>query len=103
MVLDGRWLPEQAGEVLESDRFRQVESGVVFRKAICYRCGLAGFYKYRVLQVRRHPEIRASEEEAVRGDHRRIWEAMPRFAEIPETVKCRRCQEVLGIYPECVY
>lgn len=32
-----------------------------------------------------------------------MWQAIPRFAEIPETVRCKRCGEVLGLCPEVIY
>lgn len=97
------WGPREPGEVLYSDRFRSIEVAVTFRKIKCYQCDFEAIYKYRVQQVRRHAEIQVQDGEEVRPDHIEIWKTIPRFAEIPETVKCKRCKEVLGVYPLCVY
>lgn len=103
MVFDPALLQSQPGDVLHQDRFREVEVAVCFRKAECYHCGFVGFYKFQALQVRRNQEILSSDEEGVRPDHLDLWEAVPRFAEIPQTVKCKRCQEVMGFYTFCLY
>lgn len=34
---------------------------------------------------------------------RDVWRTIPRFAEIPETVRCKRCGEVLGLCTECIF
>lgn len=92
--------PEQ---IVFEDRFRQVELAITFKKITCYHCGFQTIYKYRVQQVRRNPEIGLDEGEEIRADHRQIWRTVPRFAQIPETLKCRRCKEVLTLEVLCVY
>jgi hypothetical protein len=89
--------------VVDRNRFRQVELTTVFKQIPCYRCDFVSIYQYRVQQVRRHAEIESREGEAVREDHREIFQSIPRFAEIPETLKCRRCGEVLGLYTSCIF
>jgi hypothetical protein len=76
---------------------------VAFKRITCYNCDLTAIYKFRVQQVRRREEIMATEEEIVRDDHVQAWKTVPRFAEIPETIKCKRCNEVLGVYPFCIF
>ncbi len=44
-----------------------------------------------------------AEGEEIRPDHREIWKDIPRFVEIPETLKCKRCKEVLEREILCVY
>ena len=102
-MFNSRDLAERPGDVISEDRFRNVELAVSFRQLTCYRCGFAAVYKFRVQHLRRNTEIVTGEEEHVRTDHEAIWQAIPRFAEIPETVKCKRCREVLGIYTSCIY
>jgi hypothetical protein len=36
-------------------------------------------------------------------DEQDRWNSIPKFAEIPETIKCKRCGEVLGVYTECIF
>ena len=90
-------------EVLFTDRFRQVELAIAFKKILCYNCQFSGIYKFRVQQIRRRPEIQLETGEEIRPDHVEIWETIPRFAEIPETVKCKRCREVLTPEVTCIY
>lgn len=103
MVLHRALFRQQAGQVVFQDRFCTVELAVAFKKITCYRCGLDSVYKYTVQQVRRNPELVAGEGEEIRDDHVKIWKTVPRFAEIPETIKCKRCREVLGLYTNCIY
>lgn len=93
----------EPGTALFEDRFRRVETAVAFRRITCYRCDLTAIYKYKVRQVRRKPEIELHTGDEIRPDHRWIWQSIPRFAEIPETVKCKRCREVLGIHTQCIF
>ncbi len=102
-MFDFRLFPAEPGDILHKDRFRQVEAAIVFRRGECYRCGFVGFYKLQVHQVRRNPEILTAEGEEVRQDHIEIWKTIPRFAEIPQTVKCKRCREVLGFSTSCIF
>ena len=69
----------------------------------CYNCEFSGIYKFNVQQIRRRPEIQLENEEEIRSDHLEIWETIPRFAEIPETVKCKNCREVLTVEVTCIY
>ncbi len=103
MVFNSAVFPLQPGQTVFEDRFKYVELAVAFRKIACYRCDFSSFYRFAVLHLRRNPEITVAEDEEVRPDHIEIWKSIPRFAEISETVRCRRCNEVLGIYPNCIY
>ena len=103
MSFDNRRLRFRPNETIFEDRFRQVEVTNAFRKLTCPRCNLSSIYKFRVQQIRRKEEIEANEEEEIRSDHHHLWDSIPRFAEIPETVKCKRCREILGIDTTCIY
>lgn len=103
MTFDSRQRSVQPGHTLFEDRFRHVESAIVFRKVECHRCDFSSIYKYQVQQVRRKEAIEVGPDDEVRPDHVQIWNAIPRFAEIPETVKCKRCGEVLGLCTECIF
>ena len=85
------------------DRFRQVELAATFKRITCSACELEAIYKLLVQQVRRRQEIGVGEGEEIRSDHIEIWESIPRFAEIPQTIKCKRCKEVLTPDIVCVY
>ena len=103
MVFKRSMFRQSTGEILSEDRFSQVELTIAFKKLTCYHCYFEAIYKYSVQQVRRRPEIRVAEGEEIRPDHQEMWKAIPRFAEIPETLKCKRCQEVLAREILCVY
>jgi len=103
MVFDSTWAAASGQTVLSQDRFREVELAVSFRKLTCYRCDFTSFYRFRVLHVRRSPQLLPTAEEDVREDHIWIWKGIPRFAEIPETIRCRNCNEVLGVYTSCTF
>lgn len=103
MVFKREWLQDRVGEVIRRDRFVQVESAVTFRRLTCPRCEFQAIYRYVIQQVRKQAEISCDEEQCVRSDHQEIWKSIPRFAEIPETVKCKKCGEVLGLYPTCLF
>ena len=103
MVFKRSMFRQHSNGVLSEDRFSQVELTIAFKKLTCYRCNFEAIYKYFVQQVRRHPEIRVAEGEEIRPDHQAIWKAIPRFVEIPETLKCKRCKEVLDREILCVY
>ena len=110
-MFNSRAIKEKIGDILSEDRFRSVELSIAFRRIHCFKCDLTAIYRYRVKQVRRTSELQpvqddegsveSSEnpplEEIIR------WSEIPRFAEIPETVKCKRCGEVLGVYTECIF
>lgn len=103
MVFKRTIFSQRPNEIISDDRFCQVELAIAFKRVTCYRCNFEGIYKYAVQQIRRHPEIQVSEDEEIREDHLQIWKDIPRFAEIPEVVKCKRCREVLDIDIMCVY
>ena len=102
-MFDRALFPHKPGQRVSEDRFRQLEMGIAFRKLTCQRCDFSAIYRYRVLQLRRHAQIQTEEEQEVRPDHQRLFETIPRFAEIPETLKCKRCREVLGLYTQYLY
>ena len=102
-MFNSRAIRARPGTVLSQDRFRRVELAVSFKRIRCYRCDLITIYKYRVKEIRRNPTLQVPEDEELRTDHQELWETIPRFAEIPETVKCKRCGEVLGIDTTCIY
>jgi hypothetical protein len=103
MTFDSKGLQAQPGQKITEDAFREVELTIAFKRLTCHRCEFASVYKFRVQQIRRKAEIQLSEGETVRDDHRQIWQTIPRFAEIPETVKCKRCGEVIGLETRCIY
>ena len=103
MVFKRTIFSERPNEIISDDRFCQVELAIAFKRLTCYHCRFEGIYKYTVQQIRRHPEIQVSKEEEIREDHRQMWKTIPRFAEIPEVIKCKRCREKLDVDVTCVY
>jgi hypothetical protein len=103
MVFNSALFSQQPGQIVDEDRFRQVELGVGFRKITCYRCDFSSFYRFKVIQIRRNAEPLLGEDEDLRPDHLEIWKNIPRYAEIPETLRCRRCNEVVGVYTSCIF
>lgn len=95
--------PVQPGQKISEDPFREVELQVIVRRLSCPRCRSTAIYRYHVQQVRRKPEIQFEDGREVREDHRQIWGAIPRFAEIPETVKCKYCGDVIGLDTSCIF
>ncbi len=95
MVFKRSMFRQHSNGVLSEDRFSQVELTIAFKKLTCYHCNFEAIYKYSVQQVRRRPEIRVAKGEEIRPDHQEMWKTIPRFVEIPETLKCKHCQEVL--------
>ena len=102
-MFDRLLYPQKPGQLISEDRFRQLEMGIAFRKITCHRCEFSAIYRYHALHLRRRSEVQTGEDQEVRSDHKEIWKSIPRFAEIPETIKCKRCREVLGVYPFCLY
>lgn len=102
-MFDRRTVRARPGSVLSQDRFRKIELAVSFKRLRCYRCDLVAIYKYRVKEIRRNTILEVPDGEELRDDHKEIWETIPRYAEIPETVKCKRCGEVLGIDTLCIF
>lgn len=103
MVFRSDFFPEKTDTTVFEDRFRKVEISVAFRRLTCYHCESTDLYRYQAQQVRRRPEITCSQDQEIRPDHQALWQSIPRFAEIPETVKCKNCGETLGLYPTCIY
>ena len=103
MVFRRTLFRQRPSQILTEDRFREVELAISFKRLACPRCHFEGIYKYWVQQVRRRPEIQIGEGEEVRDDHLELWRSIPRFAEIPETVKCKRCKEKLDVDVLCLY
>ena len=91
------------GSILFEDELRTVELGTAFRRVHCYNCDLTTIYKYRVQQIRRAEPPAVTSEEPLSEDQMEALKAIPRYAEIPETVKCKRCGEILGLYTDCIY
>jgi hypothetical protein len=91
------------GQNLVDDRFRSIEVVVSFRRLTCYSCNLTSVYKYRAKHLRRSVELTAEEDQELLQEEIQTWNSIPRFAEIPETVKCKKCGEVLGLYTSCIF
>jgi len=91
------------GQHLSSDRFRSVEMAVAFKRLTCYNCDLTSVYKYSAKHLRRSAELSSLADQEPLEDEIRTWNSIPRFAEIPETIKCKRCGEVLGLYTSCIF
>ena len=103
MTFSRHEFPEEPGTRLSENRFRETEIATNFKQISCRRCGLVTIYKYRVKQIRRKAEIETSEEQEIRDDHLLLWNSIPRFAEIPETIRCKQCREVLPQETFCIY
>jgi hypothetical protein len=91
------------GSRLSENPFRTVDYDIIFRRIQCYRCDLAAVYKFRVKQIRRTPELLLEDDLPPTDAEQQTWKTVPRFAEIPETVRCKRCGEVLGLCTECIF
>lgn len=96
-------LEASSDTVIDQDEFRTVEIGTAFRRLRCYHCSTTAIYKYGVQQIRRTPVLQKSNGEEPTEDDLARWRAIPKFSEIPETVRCKRCGEVLGLHTECIY
>ncbi len=103
MTFSRRECPEQPGTRLSENRFRETEIATNFKLISCRKCGLVTIYKYRVKQIRRKAKIDTSEQQEVRDDHLFLWKSIPRFAEIPETIRCKQCREILPQETFCIY
>ena len=102
-MFDSRQMKLKPGQILWKDRLRTVEVAVSFRRLTCYNCDLTSVYKYRVKQLRRSPDLDCAEDTAPQADEIETWNSIPRFAEIPETIKCKGCGEVLGVYTSWIF
>lgn len=98
-----RKLKARPGSIIDEDPLRTVELSTAFRRLHCYRCEMTAIYKYRVQQLRRSPAPLDSEGQELPEEQVKAWKDLPRFAEIPETVKCKRCGEVLGLHTDCIF
>jgi len=102
-MFNGRNVKTKPGTRLSANQFRTVDYDVVFRRLQCYKCDLIAVYRLRVKQIRRTPELASEDQSPPSEAEQQTWLSVPRFAEIPETVCCKRCGEVLGLCTECVY
>ncbi len=66
----------------------------------CYNCDHTAVYRFKTKQIRRNAE---APEQIDDNEIFRKWKSVPRFAEIPEVIKCEQCGEVLGSYPEIIF
>lgn len=87
-------------ETPRQDELKTVEPAVNFKQMTCYNCSHTSVYRFQTTQIRRNP---APPEEHEGDEIMNKWKSIPRFAEIPEVVKCENCGEVLGSYPEIIY
>ena len=102
-MFDSRSIKARPGSILFEDELRSVELATTFRRVHCYKCDLTSIYKYRIQQIRRLTQPEAAPDEPLSEHRAETLAAIPRYAEIPETVKCKRCGEVLGLHTECIY
>ena len=92
-MFNSRDLEADPGTFVSEDRCRTVEVAVAFRRIQCYRCDFKAVYEYRVQEVRRSPRLEEPDSEFPGLDELERWQGIPRYAAIPETVKCKRCGE----------
>jgi len=85
---------------ISQDECRTVEHSVNFRQITCYGCEHTAVYRFNTKQIRRNPEAPENQDDQEIQDR---WKSIPRFAEIPEVIKCENCGEILGSYPEIIY
>ncbi len=102
-MFNSRNFKTRPGSILFENELRTVELGTAFRRVHCYNCDLTTIYKYRVQQIRRTDPAEGLEDGSLTDHQVQKLKTIPRYAEIPETVKCKRCGEVLGLYTECIY
>lgn len=106
-MFSSKALRAKPGTILDKDPLRTVELGISFKRITCHRCDFTSIYKYRVKEIRRSAALTEEEEKGVvpsiSDEQREAWKRIPRYAQIPETVKCKRCGEVLGLYIDCIY
>ncbi len=95
--------PQEPGSKLSENRFSETEMATSFRRISCRRCGFEAIYKYRAKQIRRTEKIKSGDEDEVREDHLHLWNSVPRFAELPETLRCKQCREILPQETFCIY
>lgn len=91
------------GDLLYEDRFKTVELGLAFRRLTCFRCEHTAIYKYRTQQIRRKEPLELAPDESGAEDALAVWNSIPRFAEVPEVIRCKKCGEVMGLSTECIY
>lgn len=77
-----------------------MEPAINFRQMTCYNCDHTAVYRFKTKQIRRSAE---APEQIGDNEILRKWKSVPRFAEIPEVIKCEKCGEVLGSYPEIIF
>jgi len=87
-------------EIPRRDDLKTVEPAVNFRQITCYNCDHTAVYRFRTTQIRRNPEAPVENEDRELLER---WKSIPRFAEIPEVIKCENCGEILGSFPEIIF
>ena len=103
MTFDSRKLPGPSGTTLHEDRYCGVELGIVFRSITCYRCHFPDIYRYVVKELRRKSQEEVEKGGQLSPDQLDAWRSIPRYAEIPETLRCKQCGEILGLCTECIF
>lgn len=104
-MFNSRALRAKPGTILDQDSLRTVELGISFKRITCYQCNFTAIYKYRVKEIRRSPDAADPQKDPgnLTEEQHETWKRIPRYAQIPETVKCKQCGEVLGLYTNCIY
>lgn len=96
-MFDSRYIDLETDGLISADENRTVELKTLFKRVRCYKCDSTHVYKFRVKELRK---ILPADAEAPADT---IMDTVPRYAQIPETVRCSDCGEVLGLYTECIY
>ena len=102
MTFDSRKLPGP-GTTLHENRYCGVELGIVFRRITCHRCDFSDIYRYAIKELRRKSQEEVEKGGQLSPGQLDIWRSIPRYAEIPETLHCKQCEEILGLYTECIF
>lgn len=99
-MFNGNNSPLHRENQIRKDEFKTVEPAVNFRQITCYNCDHTAIYRFRTIQIRRNLET-----DAVINDENDLlqWKSIPRFAEIPEVIKCEVCGEILSAYPDIIF
>ncbi len=103
VTFESRKLAQPPGTTLHEDRFCSVELGIVFRQVTCYRCNFSDIYRYAIKELRRKSRREVEKGGKLNPDQHDAWQSIPRYAEIPETLRCKKCGEILGLYTECIF
>lgn len=103
MTFDGSKISASPGASLSEDRYRSVELEVLYRQLTCAGCNFTSIYQYKIKQIRRKSEEEVQKGGRLTPEQRETWLSIPRYAEIPETLHCKKCGEVLGLYTNCIF